>query len=72
MGEVEVRIRNEDDLKSVHLTSWMLVDIEALFRELRSWSVMVNGELRDQITGQVVLEDGRAFFEIIVHEDDLV
>lgn len=72
MGEVEVRIRNEDDLKSVHLTSWMLVDIETLFRELRSWNVMVDGEPRDQITGQVVLEDGRAFFEIIVQEDDLV
>jgi hypothetical protein len=74
-GSVEVRIRDQEDIRSVKFTEWVLDDLETVFSQLRIWGgVYAGGRGEDasyDLSGQFVVNDTGAYFEIIVgHGDD--
>ena len=66
---VPVRFRTPDSAKPAPFTEWPIGDLEGLVRRLRSWGVydQETGETDFTFSGQFVLEDGDAYFEIIAH-----
>ena len=67
IGTVEVRIRTVFDARPVHLTDWFIHDLDTLLSELKAWGVY-NEEGSDELSGQFVVGDGGAYFELIVGE----
>lgn len=71
MSEVQVRVRHADDAKSVPFTSWPLGEMESLVeRVLYEGGIYFDGNYQTNITTQLVLEDGRVFYELILGVDD--
>lgn len=69
---IEVRIRLEDDLKSVHLGEVPFTDagLTAAIDLLNRWSIESDGPDYPDFSGQFVLTATGAFFEIIVNNDE--
>lgn len=66
---IEVRIREDGDATSVHLMDWAdPSDLDGAIRMLTEWGVRwESGEefaALDSFSGGIVVENGRAFFEI--------
>ena len=67
---VEVRIRADFQPKSVRFTDWPIEDLAAVIRHIESWGLIADGDERSALTGQFVLADGEAYFEIVVIAED--
>lgn len=68
----QVRIRHESDTESTSLGQVEL-DRDALNRlipTLRGWGVVVDGEEVSEMTGQFVLDETGAYFEVVLHGPD--
>lgn len=67
---IEVRIRHIDEARPVRLCDWDPADIDGVFRMLCDQGVRTeSGEQyagRDHFTGEIVIEDGAAFFEVVI------
>jgi hypothetical protein len=75
MSLVKVRLRQQSDGVAVPFTEWPLDDLESVLSVLRYWGgvYVTGGRLDgtiDALSGQIVLQDGKAYFEVIVCDDD--
>jgi hypothetical protein len=70
---IEVRIRHVDQASAVRLMDWPATDLDGAIRVVSEWGVhFEDGTEYDQpasFTGQLVCEEGRAYFEILVNDD---
>lgn len=60
---IEVRIRNEDDARSVHLTEVPYDAVDRVIPLLQRWGI---GDGAGDLVGQFVVIDEAAFFEVVV------
>lgn len=70
---IEVRIRHEDEDESVRLMDWPATDLDRVLDTLGSWSVIHDiseAHSAELLSGQIVVQDGAAFFEVVIHEAD--
>lgn len=65
---IEVRIRHDFEADSVHLCDWPAVDVDRIIPTLGPWGIHTDaGDYQtDDLSGQVMVADGRAFFEVII------
>ena len=70
MANLEVRIRHEDEPDSIPLTEIPFGPeaIDSVVSTVKAWGLTYrgDGEAGDRIYGQFAVQDGRAFFEIVV------
>ncbi|WP_410633323.1 hypothetical protein [Amycolatopsis sp. cmx-4-83] len=70
---IEVRIRHTDQSNAVRLMDWPANDLESAMRAVSDWSVRFEDGTEygqpESFTGQLVAEEGRAYFEILVNDD---
>lgn len=67
-GEVQVRIRHAEQVRAVPLTTWPVAELESLVRQVRYWGVYEGGG-SGEVTGQWVIGDDDAHFEIVVEAE---
>lgn len=69
---INVRIRHVNDAKPVHLMTWPAEHIDRVLPTLAGWGLRDGdtGGLYSDLTGQIVVEDGEAFFEVLYGEED--
>lgn len=71
---IEVRLRHVDQADSVHLMTWDPTDLDGAMKLVTTWGLRYaedGGEYGQpgQFSGQLVVDGGRAFFEILVDGD---
>jgi hypothetical protein len=71
-GIVEVRIRYAEFGKGASLTDWPAADLAGLIALVESWGVHAEkqGPFTEHFYGQFVVEDNRAYFEIVVGAEE--
>jgi hypothetical protein len=62
---IEIRIRLEDWVEAVHLCTWPATELDRLLPTIRAWGIQGH-EVSTEPVGQFVVNDGAAFFEVIV------
>lgn len=71
---IEVRIRHVEDTKAVRLCDWDPTDLEGVTRMLSNNGVQTGDGERfaalDSFTTEIVVEDGAAFFEVVLHSQE--
>jgi hypothetical protein len=71
IGIISVRIRSNDDGGAAPLTTWPIADLDRLLRELKRWGFSTSDGEYDDVTGQIVVADGQAYFEIVIDTEDM-
>lgn len=71
---IEVRLRHVDQAESVPLMTWDPTDLDGALKLVATWGLRYaedGGEYGQpgQFSGQLVVDGGRAFFEILVDEE---
>jgi hypothetical protein len=70
---IEVRIRHVDQSSAVRLMDWPATDLDGAMRVVSDWEVRFEDGTEygqpGSFTGQIVAEEGRAYFEILVNDD---
>jgi hypothetical protein len=64
---LEVRIRHENESKPMRLAVIEFEDIDTFFNVVKSWGVYADGAVAETFSGQFVVADDAAYFEIICH-----
>lgn len=71
---IEVRIREDGDATSVRLMDWDPADLDGALRVLTEWGVRFEDGTEyaavSSFSGGIVVEGGRAFFEITCAVDE--
>ena len=72
---IEVRIRHEDHADSIHLMDWDPANLDQVIPLIKAWGLRFADEGyeygRDgDLTGEFVVADGRAAFEVLVSNED--
>lgn len=73
---IEVRIRNAEDAEAtIRLCTWPADNLDTLLPTLRSWGVLNANGVRHSgtdadITGQFVVDNESAYFEVVIHDKD--
>jgi hypothetical protein len=71
---IEVRIRHVEDAKAVRLCDWDPTQLDGVTRMLADHGVRTDdGEqfaALDSFTTEIVVEDGAAFFEVVLQAQD--
>ncbi len=71
---IEVRIRHIDQGESVRLMDWPAEDLDGALRLVTTWGVRFEEDSteyaqRGSFSGEIVVDEGRAFFEILVNDN---
>jgi hypothetical protein len=65
--KLQVRLRYEDDEDARPLCEIDPEQMEWIVREVGQWDCYHNGETQFDTSGQLVLNDSEAYFEVILH-----
>lgn len=69
---IEVRIRHTEQADAVHLMDWNPSRLSEAVKLVRSWELRFYAEdgselsQSGEVTGAIVVEDGAAYFEVLV------
>lgn len=66
---IEVRIRLASEARAVRLCEWDAGNLDALIPTVDRWGVESDSN-NHGITGNFVLYEGEAYFELIVHDSE--
>lgn len=64
--EVEIRIRHENDTTAVPLCTVPFDQIATVIPTLREWGIFMGVDTYVDATGQFVVDEGSAYFEVVV------
>lgn len=66
---IEIRIRRSWDATAVHLADVYDVDeIDTVLRSLKAWGIAESDDA--DVFGQWVVDDGAAYFEFVIEDDE--
>lgn len=71
---IEVRIRHIDQSDAVRLMDWPADDLDGALRLVTTWGVRFEEDgteyvQRGSFSGEIVIGEGHAFFEILVNDE---
>lgn len=69
---IEVRIRMESEARAVPLCTWPSTELDSLINTINRWGLRVDGndDASGLACGSFVFQDGEAYFEVMVSDED--
>lgn len=69
---IAVRIRMESEARAVPLCTWPATDLDSLINTITRWGLRVddNDDASGLASGSFVFQDGEAYFEVMVGDED--
>lgn len=63
---IEVRIRRLSEANSHHLCQWPATELDKLLPTISAWGIQ---DAFCDLTGEFVVDDMAAYFEVVVHDE---